>query len=76
MALQAHQARNHGVAWGGTCHPWVTGCRFFATAWKFFAFVYCWCIYVAAKERPPEILLEINKSLFNILESATFPSHK
>ena len=20
------QARSHGVAWGGECHPWATGC--------------------------------------------------
>ena len=25
-------------AWGGKCHPWATGCRFFATPGKFLHF--------------------------------------
>ena len=58
------QARSLVVAWG-------TPGRQDAGFLPPMAFFHC-CFTSAAKERPPEILLELNLSLFNILKSSIF----
>ena len=54
------EVRSHGVAWGSKCHPWATECHLLATPENFLAIFYCCFVFVAAKERYPKILVEIN----------------
>ena len=42
----------------------------FATPGNFLAIVYCWFFFVAAKEKCPERLVELNFSLCDMLESS------
>ena len=63
------QARSHGVAYGGKCHLWAAGCQHFATLGKCFANFYFYFIFVA-KERSPEILVELNLSLCDLIENS------
>ena len=72
MIASFSQTRSHGVAWGGRCHPWATGCHPFATPEDFLASFYCCFVFVAAKERSPKILVEINLGLCNIQENSIF----
>ena len=65
-----HLARSYGVAWGGKCHPWATGCQLFAAPGNFFAIFYC-CFIFVAKERS-DVLIELNLGLFEILETSSF----
>ena len=68
IATQKRQARSYGVAKGGKCHPWTTGRCIFDTPENSLALF----IFVAAKERSPKILVEINLGLCSIQENSTF----
>ena len=48
-----------------------TGCQFFATPGNIFAIFYCFFIFLA-KERSPEILVQLNLGLCDILEFSIF----
>ena len=56
---EAQQDRPVAMGWHGVANvtPGRQDAGFFATPGKFFAFVYCCFISVAAKERRPEIVL-------------------
>ena len=62
------QARSHGVAWGGKCHPWSVGWHLFATPGNFLAILYS-CVIFVAKEKCPEILVELKFDLSDMLKS-------
>ena len=72
MSAHLQQARNCGVAWGGQCHPWETGCHPSATIENFLAIFYC-CFIVVDEERSPKILVKINLRLCNKQENSIFP---
>ena len=75
MASEIGQARSTWVAWAGMgwqmpplgnrmqafCHPWESFLHFF----------YC-CYILVAKEKSPEILVELNLGVCDILESSIF----
>ena len=63
--------RWHGVA---NATPWTTGWQLFATPGNSFAISYC-CFIFVDKERSPEILVQLNFGLCEIIEDQSFPVH-
>ena len=64
-------ARSQGVTWGGKLDPSTTGYQLFATHGNFLVMFYCCCIFLP-KERSPEMLVELNLGLCDILASSIF----
>ena len=62
------------MGWHGVANaPWATGCQHFATPGNFFAIFY-YCFISVVKEKSPEILVELNLGLSDILESSIVSS--
>ena len=71
IILISNYARSYRVACGGKCHLWGTRCHLFGIPENFLAFfivVFC-CFIFVAKERSPNIFVEINLGLCNIQEN-------
>jgi len=58
----------HGVA---NATPWATGSQLFATPKSFVCNFYC-CLMFVHKKRFPEIFVQLNLGLCDILESSIF----
>ena len=68
-------SRPVAVGWHGVviATSGLQGASFLPTPGKFFALFYC-CFIIVDKERSPEILVQLNLRLCDILESSIFSS--
>ena len=70
MAVQRETGGDTPVAMGWQMPPWSTVCQLFAAPGNFLVIVYCCFIFVAAKEKCPELLVELNVGLCEMPESS------